>query len=220
MARVENVPFDPVLGAKIFGEIQAEGLRAAGALVDRLVHLVDGPRQNVGEAATQSDPHDESVEPPLDMGAVLPWFELWRDLVERTSDTLQRFQGAGVGPNGDGIRVGVDGSLLPAHPLTVTLDSSGRGSGEMWLHNGTTEDQGELVPHCGPLCGLDGGALDGDVTVDPPKVDGLPSRSSRGFVIAIAADPSSTPGIYRGVVQVRGADAVWMPIEVVVPATP
>lgn len=216
MARVENVPFDPVLGAKIFGEIQAEGLRAAGALVERLVHLVDGPHSDAPDASSEStEPGDVTS---FGMGAVQPWFELWRDLVERTSDTLQRLQGADMGPDGDGIRVGVDGSLAPSRPLTVAVDAAGRGQAEMWLHNGTADDPGELVPRCGPLCGLDGALLSCRLTIDPPTIDGLPSRSSRGFTIAVTADPASLPGTYRGLVQVRGADAVWLPIEVVVPA--
>lgn len=216
VATVDKVPFDPVLGAKILGEIQAEGLRAAGALVERLVHLVDGPR---ADASAAESAEEESPSTPVDLGAVLPWFDLWRDLADRTSESLQRFQGAGVGPNGEGVRLGVDGSLVPAHPLVLSLDSARQGRGEMWLHNGTVDDHGELVPQCGPLCDAAGMQLDCDVTVDPPKVDGLPPKSSRGFTIAVAARADPIPGTYRGIVQIRGAETVWMPLEVVVAAT-
>jgi hypothetical protein len=213
VATVDKVPFDPALGAKIFGEIQAEGLRAAGALVERLVHLVDGPRSDhADESATPSPSAAES--------AVQPWFELWRDLIERTSDTVQRLQGAGVGPSGAGVRIGVDGSLAPVKPLTLTLGPTRHAEGEMWLHNGTAEDRGALVPHCGPLCSLDGTPLACEVAIDPPKAEGLPSRSSRGFTISVVAQASAAPGTYRGLVQVRGADAVWLPLEVVVPEVP
>jgi hypothetical protein len=210
---VDKVPLDPALGAKIFGEIQAEGLRAAGALVERLVRLVDGPR---------SDPADESATPSPSAAesAVQPWFELWRDLIERTSETVQRLQGAGVGPAGVGVRIGVDGSLTPVKPLALTLDPTGQAEGEMWLHNGTAEDRGELVPHCGALCSLDGTPLTCVVAFDPPQADGLPSRSSRGFTISVVANASAAPGTYRGLVQVHGAEAVWLPLEVVVPEVP
>ena len=79
---MEKVTFDPVLGAKILGEIQAEGLRAAGALVERLVHLVDGPIED------KSEPSTNTVEGPSSavMGAVGPWFDLWRELVERSAE--------------------------------------------------------------------------------------------------------------------------------------
>jgi hypothetical protein len=198
-------PFDPMLGAKLFGEIQAEGLRAAGALVERLVHLVDGP-----QVAPADDAEAES--PGVDLSAVLPWFELWGDLLERTSDAFQRWQAAGQS------RIDIDGSLDPAHPLAIALDGEGLGRAEMWLHNGTTEDQGELVPQCGPLSDGYGTVLECEVDIDPPKIDQLHTRSSRGFVISITTRTPAAPGTYRGIVQVRGAERVWMPIEVIVDA--
>lgn len=211
--------FDPVLGATLFNEIQAEGLRAAGTLVERLIHLVDGSPTTADRDATAADSTDESAPPgPTEsqVGAILPWFELWRDLVERTSDTVQRLSGAAAGPTGDGVQVGIDGSLAPVRPLMITVDSSGRGQGEMWLHNGTPDDHGELIPHCGPLSDEFGATLLHDAEIEPPKIDALMSRSSRGFAISIHVDPASAPGTYRGIVQVQGAAAVWMPIEVVV----
>jgi hypothetical protein len=219
-ARPGSFLFDPVLGATLFTEIQAEGLRAASVLVERLVHLVDGSPTTT-PADREADPADESSPPAgsgPEVGAVLPWFELWRDLAERSADALQRFQGAGVGPTGEGVRVGVDGSLAPTHPLTINVDTGGRGHGEVWLHNGTPSEHGELVPHCGPLSDEYGQTLVADAEFAPPKIDGLPARSSRGFIISVRVDPASAPGTYRGIVQVRGADAVWMPLEVVVPA--
>lgn len=213
--RAGSLPFDPVLGAKLLGEIQAEGLRAAAALVERVVHLVDGP---MATPATdrEEDASSSDGPPATDMSAVLPWFDLWSDLVGRTSETLQRFRGADAGPAGDGVQIGVDGSLAPSRPLVLSLGPSHRGQGEMWLHNGTSEDHGELVPRCGPLSDVQRNVLEGDVEIDPAKIDGLPSRSSRGFVISVVAEPSTPPGTYRGIVQVQGAEAVWMPIEVVV----
>jgi hypothetical protein len=210
--------FDPVLGAALFNEIQAEGLRAAGALVERLIHLVDGSQ--VTTVSDAADPADESTSDAAgpDMDAILPWFELWRDLVDRSTDTLQRIRGAAAGPAGDGVQVGIEGRLAPVQPLTVAVDSGGHGQGEMWLHNGTAADPGELIPHCGPLGDEYGVTLACETEIEPPKIDGLPSRSSRGFTISIRADPESSPGTYRGMVQVRGASAVWMPLEVVVPA--
>ncbi|HJR90041.1 MAG TPA: hypothetical protein VJ782_07810 [Aeromicrobium sp.] len=213
--------FDPVLGATLFNEIQAEGLRAAGTLVERLIHLVDGsPSTGRQDAERESEPTSTHGPTESELGAILPWFELWRDLVERTSETLQRFGGDGSNPHGDGVRVGIDGSLAPVRPLTISLDNGGHAQGEMWLHNGTPADHGALVPRCGPLCDSDGTRLECEVEIEPPKIDGLPSRSSRGFAITVAAEASAAPGTYRGVVQVGGAEAVWMPIEVTVPMRP
>lgn len=200
------------------GQIQVEGLRAAGVLVERFIQLVDGEgaapdRPGSRDAATPTaDPQ------PASMAAILPWFELWRDLTERTTDMLQRMGAPGAGPAGDGVQMGIDGTLTPTRPLVVGLGAGGRGQGEMWLHNGTEIDHGELVPHCGPLSDAWGNTLDCDVEIDPPKIATLPSRSSRGFVITVGACHEPPPGRYRGVVQVRGAEAVWMPIEVAVGA--
>jgi hypothetical protein len=204
----------------VLEEIQAEGLRAAGALVDRLVHLVDGPRpapESSEGSESAADPVDAPQRGPagVDMGAVIPWFELWRELVERTSDTVQRLRTTHAGSTQ--VRVDVDGRLAPTLALAIAVGADGNGSSEMWLHNGTTTDHGELVPRCGPLNEVDGTVLTCDVEIDPPKIDGLPSRSSRGFTITVAVDAATRSGTYRGIVQVQGAEPVWMPLEVVVP---
>lgn len=207
-----EAPFDPTLAARLFGEIQAEGLRAAGALVDRLVHLVDGPR------STPADDPDAATPPSgIDMAAVVPWFDLWRDLLDRTSDAVQRFQATRAGSSTEGVQVGIN-SLAPTHPLTFTISAGGSGQGEMWLHNGTPTDQGELVPQCGPLSDGYGNVLECEVDINPPKIDQLASRSSRGFAISVTTRSAAAPGTYRGIVQVRGAESVWMPIEVLVNA--
>lgn len=210
-------------GAKLLGEIQAEGLRAAGALVERLVQLVDGPPpvapDPADDDATVAKEQPSGEQPAVELGAVLPWFELWRDLVERTADTLQRFRAAESDPDGVRVQVGVDGSLAPTQPLVIAVDAAGTGRAEMWLHNGTADAYGALVPHCGPLCDADGNRLECELEIDPPKIDGLPARSSRGFVLSIVAG-GAAPGTYRGIVQVGGTAAVWMPVEVAVPVRP
>ncbi|MCX6397951.1 MAG: hypothetical protein NTV23_15795 [Propionibacteriales bacterium] len=217
--RDASFPFDPATGVRLLGEIQAEGLRAAGALVDRLVHLVDGPR--APEAGTDAVEDDQAPPPPgpagVDLGAVLPWFDLWRDLVERTSDTVQRFRAAQDGTAGGEVRLDVNGGLAPTHPLRIELGSDGAGAAEMWLHNGTSAAHGSLVPTCGPLTGVEATVLPAAWTFDPPQVDGLPPRSSRGVMVSVAVGTETAPGTYRGIVQVRGAETVWMPVEVVVP---
>lgn len=213
--RDASLRFDPTVGIRLLGEIQAEGLRAAGALVDRLVHLVDGPTADDGEPDAGTTPPNASSG--VDPGAVLPWFELWRDLVERTSETVQRFRV--VDPGIGEVRVDLDGGLAPTRPLAIMLSPDGIGVGEMWLHNGTATDHDALVPTCGPLSGVDGTLLACAVEIDPPKIDELLSRSSRGFTITVTLDPATAPpGTYRALVQVDGAEPVWLPLEVVVPA--
>ncbi|MCW2785891.1 MAG: hypothetical protein JWP74_2408, partial [Marmoricola sp.] len=127
-----------------------------------------------------------------------------------------RFRTNDVG--GGEVRVDLGNPLAPTRPLSITIGPNGTGSGEMWLHNGTAGDHGALAPACGPLSGVDGAVLPADVEIDPPKIDNLHSRSSRGFAITLTIDPATAPGTYRGIVQVQGAEPVWMPLELVVPS--
>lgn len=215
--------FDPVLGAKVLGEIQAEGLRAAGSLVERLVSLVDGPQTSHSADSSDADASGQtsrSGPSAPDLGAVLPWFDLWSDLVERTSDTLQRFRTNETGPDGTGVQVGIEGGLVPSRPLTIAVGPEGQGSADMWLHNGTPDDHGPVTPRPGSLTGINGATLACEVTIDPPSIESLASKSSRGFAISVAVPSSTAAGVYRGIIQVEGADAVWMPLEVVLSERP
>ncbi|MDQ2648445.1 MAG: hypothetical protein M3Z03_02690 [Actinomycetota bacterium] len=213
-------PLDPLAGARFLGEIQAEGLRAAGALVERLVHLVDGPVPKFTPADPAEAPSDTLSATEDAMGAITPWFELWTDLVERTTATMQRVRGTTPDPVDGGVHLEVDGSLLPSHPLTVPVVAGGCTRTEMWLHNGSDDAYDGLAPRCGPLVTADGSTLQGTVHFEPSSIESLPARSSRGFLVEIAIDDGVAPGIYRSTVQVRGASAVWMAIEVVVDAEP
>jgi hypothetical protein len=208
--------FDPVAGAKVFGEIQAEGLRAAGALVDRLVHLVDGaavaPEADGASAAS-------AAAGPLDAGAVTPWFELWADLLQRTVESVQRVGGAAAGGAADVVQVDVAGGSVQGRPLSLTTPAGTVATTEVWLHNGTADASGGLEPRCGPLDAPDGRTLDAVVRFDPPVLDSLLARSSRGLVLTVAVAADVPAATYRGTVQVDGAPAVWLPVEVVVAPT-
>jgi hypothetical protein len=209
-------PFGVLAGTRFLGEIQAEGLRAAGALVDRLVHLVDGPGQTVGSIHDDGAPVGPPPVAEKAMGAVTPWVEMWSDLVQRTLDTLQRVRGTSTDPVSGAAQLEVDGSLVPSHPLRLEVPAGGSARSEMWLHNGSAQPHEALAPRCGPLVAADGSTLRATVAFDPALVDALPARSSRGFLVEVEVDGPASPGTYRGTVQVRGAPAVWMPIEVVV----
>jgi hypothetical protein len=206
--------FDPVAGAKAFGEIQAEGLRAAGALVERLVHLVDGsaPAADTTDAASAA----ATATGPVDAGAVTPWFELWADLLQRTVESVQRVGGPDGGGGADVVQVDVEGGSVRGRPLSLATLPGAAATTEVWLHNGTAEVSGRLEPRCGALAAPDGRALDAVVTFDPPVLDSLLARSSRGVVLSVAVAAAAPPATYRGTVQVDGAPAVWLPLEVVV----
>jgi len=104
-------------------------------------------------------------------------------------------------------------------PLAQAAGERGgrRGSAEIWLHNGTGAPIGGLRLHCGDLRAHDGATVPtAAIRFDPPSLDELPARSSRGVVVETRVDGDVAPGTYRGVILVAGAPEVWLPIDVTV----
>jgi hypothetical protein len=216
--RRASTPFDPYATARVLGEIQAEGLRAAGALVERLVHIVDGPVTVDSEGDTGPTVPPLPNSPADAQAATDAWFSMWNELFERTTRAFGA-PGAGPAPAGpagersltiDGPRSGSLSSVVAdVTPGTTT-------SVEVWLHNGTAEDLGPLAPVCGPLTASDGSVLDAVVTIDPAQIAQLPRRSSRGLQVTIAASTDLATGRYRGALHEDGAPDLWLAVEVVV----
>jgi hypothetical protein len=71
--RHRSVLFDPVLGATLFSEIQAEGLRAASSLVERLVNLVDGSHAPADGDHTANSAHEPAPPEGTELGPILQW---------------------------------------------------------------------------------------------------------------------------------------------------
>src|SRR5688500_111982 len=86
--------FDPVAGVRAMAEIQAEGLRAAGDLIERMLGSEpDGP-----------DPRQSSA--PGDYAALV---DAWTDLLRRTVDGLAQLGQPGavtVAVDSNGIEIG------------------------------------------------------------------------------------------------------------------
>ena len=196
---------DPVQGARALGEIQRRGLRAAGELVDRLITAVDGdavePETPTGGGAGPA-PGSPSVE----------LVRVWLDLVQRGLGLVSGAPGASP----TGVATADLGAGTTTGTVRIRLDVRGRGATEVWLHNGTAEPIDGLALHCGELRAADGGTLPATaLRFDPPELDELPARSSRGIVVE--ADAAATAsGTYRGVILLAGAPDVWLPLEVTV----
>ncbi len=173
-------------------EIQAEGLRAASELLERVLD-----RDDAVPPAPASAPEREYTE----------LLDAWAVLLQRVAAGLARPADA-------------DAPLIPiesdavAPPLRLELAGDGSACAEIWLHNGTVAPVGPLVLRCGALSAPDGTSLEGArVDFEPDEIEQLPARSSRGVVVSLRA-ASSPPGVYRGTIQARGAPALWLPIEV------
>jgi hypothetical protein len=71
--------------------------------------------------------------------------------------------------------------------------------------------------HSGDLRAHDGSTLPASaLRFDPPSLDELSARSSRGVVVVADVADEVPGGAYRGVLLVAGAPEVWLPIVVTV----
>jgi len=230
---------DPTANARALGEIQRRGLRAAGELVDRLIGAVDGDgREDPAASGDGVDGADGSPRrvarspdgsvagsPPADL------LQLWMDVFQRGLQAMAAMaRPDGAHATGGGPIATADvgrGTVTGAVHLTVSADRPGEGpagsnrplgrtgSAEVWLHNGTAEARSGLRLHSGALRAHDGSTLPASaLRFDPPSLDELPARSSRGVVVVADVAGGVPGGVYRGVLLVSGAPDVWLPIVV------
>jgi hypothetical protein len=189
--------FDPVAGMRAMADIQAEGLRAAGALLERM--LGSEPAVNGNRQASPDDDYAALVD---------SWTELTRRIIGGLAEAGQ--PGAvTVSLETSGVSQGVRLACDAANSDDVAT--------EVWLHNGTSAAVGPLVMRCGELRNSDGKRLKGaKVRFKPRKVEPLPARSSRAVTVSLVAKDELRPGIYRGTIQAEGAPRLWLPLEVAI----
>jgi len=202
--RTRPVPlFDPVAGVRAMADIQAEGLRAASDLLERVL----GPDK---EDPTASSPSPTPSPAGGDYGALV---DAWADLLRRIAIGLSPPAEPGT------VTVPVDSDAV-APPIRLELEDPRQresAAGEIWLHNGTSAAVGPLVMRCGPLSAPGGETLEARVDFEPAELPSLAPRSSRGVVVSVAVGSRPSPGLYRGTIQAEGAPALWLPIEVAIP---
>lgn len=192
-------PFDPIASVRAVADVQAEGLRAASELLERMLgHDREGPEPR-------------SPSPERDYTALL--VDAWAEMLQRIAAGLAEPVQPGA------LTIPVDsGAVGP--PVRLTLGESGSAEGavaEVWLHNGTSSAVGPLGLRCGQLTASDGTVLDGaHVGFEPAELEPLPPRSSRAVLVSLAATGSPRPGIYRGTIQASGAPKLWLPLEVAI----
>jgi hypothetical protein len=235
--------FDPMANAQALAEVQAQALRAAGDLVERLARTVDGVATNAQANGATGNAEATSGTSPA--GDALRLVETWIELLQRASSSFTQVMtgapaAAGGQPPSPGPQPAAGGTPAPASPgervdvdladavshatLRIEVADSAAvggaaGSAEAWLHNGSPESVGPLRLHAGELRAPDGTLLAGTLTCEPVRIDDLPGRSSRGVVVALQPHGRLRPGTYRGLLQVEGAAAVWLTVEIVVAGT-
>jgi hypothetical protein len=218
--------FDPAANVRALGDVQRRGLHAAGQAVDRLLSTMDPGGARAGPAAGDHGTEGRRDGSDSDIGRLAA---LWTELVTSGLSEMMRL-GSPAGQNGSGTihtdseaRAWVDvGSGQSAGSVEVEADPSGstRTPGEVWLHNHSGGPLGPVRLHSGELRSPDGVTIpSAAVRFDPPVVEELPERSSRGVGVSLGADRPPAPGVYRGIIQAVGAPAVAIKIELTVQTT-
>jgi hypothetical protein len=194
--RKRPVPLlDPVAGMRAMADIQAEGLRAASELLERML---------------RSEPDGSERRPAADAGAYTALVDAWTELMRRTVAGLAQ-------PGEPGAVTVALGASGVGPPVRLTLHDREAPDAEVWLHNGTLAPIGPLALSCGPLADPEGGLLERvRVRFEPDHVEPLPPRSSRAVTVSLKVKGAPQPGTYRGTIQAGGAPALWLPLEVVV----
>lgn len=202
--------FDTMANLRALGEVQRRGLEAANDVIERLLDQMDrtGPQFGAESPASTRNPFD-----PTEMAGQFTAF-------------MNALLGGMVQPNGNGRAPGQDAqtpsSGITADPLTIDpVPSGGTAHGELWLHNRSGVAVADVRLHCGDLRAHDGWAISSDhIAFDPPHLDELPDRTSRGISIEIAVPEDAPPETYRGVVLASNMPGVWLPVEFTVGPTP
>jgi hypothetical protein len=189
--------FDPIAGMRAVADIQAEGLRAAGELLERV--LGSEPDGGGPRARTPVD----------DYGALAA---VWTELFRRFAEAMT------LPGRPDAVTVAID---TPGAGPQVRLvlrgpDDTDSGVTEIWLHNGTFSAAGPVALSCGELCDSDGEVLAAGVQFEPRQVPLVPARSSRAVVVSLVASGPLRAGTYRGTIQAGGAPDLWLPFEVTI----
>jgi hypothetical protein len=220
--------FNPSAGIRALADVQRRGLIAAGELVDRLIGAVDGdPSPSVPGRATRPTPDDD----PQTLDFVNVWIEVFQRGLQAMMPATRSYGPAAT--NGAQIATAdlARGTTTGAVHIQVAADSGSPdngdggstggarpgGSAEVWLHNGTPEPLLGLRLHAGDLRAHDGRTLpEFALLFEPPSLDELPARSSRGVVVTAEVADGIPGGVFRGVLLVTGAPDVWLPIVVTV----
>jgi hypothetical protein len=186
---------DAISGMKAIADIQADGLRAASELLDRVLGR-DRPVPPSPDAAGEGD--------------YAPLLDAWASLLERFAAGLARPD------EQDAALVRIDSEAV-GPTVRIRFADGESSEAEICLYNAASEAAGPLRLVCSALTGPDGASLAGaEVSFAPREIEELPAGSSAGVVVSLRAERPPRTGVYRGTVQAPGAPSLWLPVEVTV----
>jgi hypothetical protein len=203
--------FDPAANARALSAIQAEGFRAASQIVDRFIRIVTPEAGAEGGGGTP----EQLVTSAAGANVVSDLETLtrsWWSMVGRM--LLQSAPNAG---NGSGDATTLD--LVNAEStgqIDLAANVGGSASTEVWLHNRSADDLGEIALRCSDLLSSDGHLFQTESIRLEPAIVPMPARSSRGIAMNIHVAEYVRPGLYRGTLLVEGHPKLWLPVGLVV----
>lgn len=221
---ITNLPwasvFDPAANARALSAIQAEGFRAASKLVDRFVGRAAGNGSGVNGNGADAAPgtsvvplangNSESLFDNPDFEQLMKswWLIAGQFLVGSARLASLPFVGP---PSVDPVSLDV----VNAHRegiLELHVDSPGRASAEVWLHNRGPDDLGEVALRCSDLLTHDGCLVEAAAMRFEPEIVPMPRRSSRGVAVSVDLANTVRPGVYRGTLLADGNPDLWLPV--------
>jgi hypothetical protein len=204
--------FDPAANARALSAIQAEGFRAASALVDRFVRFASATTNGTEQSSPQAPQSnaDHAVDAPS--ADIDRFFRSWLSL----SDQFLRgyLQGADETPTQ---AVALD--LTNDHAQgSVNLETTAPGCarGEVWLHNTGAGDLGEIRLRCSDLMAHDGSKIPSEAIVFEPDTVPMPGRSSRGVGVRIELPQEVPAARYSGTLLAEGHPGLTLPVVLTV----
>lgn len=198
--------FSPTANARALNAIQAEGFRAASQLVDRFVRAVGTiDSQSLNGNAVPADRDSVSDIERLTRA----WWSMFGQML------------LGAAPSAQQTRCGAGALALGSGPGDViSLRSTGPGwiGTEIWLHNNTQQDLGEVTLCCSELVSHAGHVIAAGALRCGPDPVPVPARSSRGVQFQVHVSRFEPPGVYRGILLARGYPELWLPVALTVDA--
>lgn len=203
--------FDPAANARALSAIQAEGFRAASQIVDRFIRIVTPEAGAEGGGGTP-----EQVVTSAAASNVVSDLEAltrsWWSMVGRM--LLQSTPKAGAG--GDSATTLDLANAESTGQVDLVAVVGGSASTEVWLHNRSADDLGEIALRCSDLLSSEGHLFQAESITLEPAIVPMPARSSRGIAMNVLVAEYVRPGLYRGTLLVEGHPRLWLPVELVV----
>jgi hypothetical protein len=207
--------FDPAANARALSAIQAEGFRAASRIVDQFVRAVGSSTD--GEAtATPADSTngnaavngDGAVDGIQDLERLTrAWWSMAGQFLLRSMPLTST--------GSESVSLDVNN---PDAKRVVNLEApvGGSANSEVWLHNRSPDDRGDVRLQCSDLLSHEGKVIGADAVHIDTTVVPMPARSSRGVVITVDIAPDLQPGVYRGTLLASGHPDLWLPVVLTV----